>query len=593
MAASKILKKLWNGGLNPATADPAQLTERRTVSLVAFVLIPSSLVMVFSHFLVLDSNHHRAAVIFATMLVGIFSLFVQAYKNWQWLAAVSVIGSLWLAPVGLMVEEGFSSTNWAWLLPVILLANFVLSRMASIVYTLLSVIVLILVSFVSVEGVTGYNIDASEHAITVAISGSLILVLACLLGYSYRTSQIQTQKTLRRSMASLAKEVDTRRTAELKARAGERAKATFLTTVSHELRTPLNGVIGASDLLSSKAIDGEVKELVDIIRNSGEILLDVINDVLDISRLDEGKLELATESVNLKAVVESCIDPLQVMANAKGLELKIDVSDSLAKNYLIDPSRIRQLILNVGGNAVKFTNEGQIEIMATQLGDSVKVSVRDTGIGIEEAKLSEIFSPFTQVDSSVGRQFQGSGLGLSIVERLVNLYDGEIQVESELGKGSCFSMLLPLQQAPKDAEKDSISTTISEGGMDINPATVLVTDDNLINRKVASLLLQKMGHRVEEAADGVEALMAVERGDIDIVLMDVQMPNMDGLTATSKIRDLKLPLCETPIIGVTANAFADAESEILKSGMNDYLSKPVRLDQLRYALFKAQGGMHS
>lgn len=591
MIASKILKRLWNGGLNPDTADPTQLTERRTVALVAFVLVPSSLVMVISHFMVLDTNHHRAAVIFATMLVGVFSVIVQAYKNWQRLAAISVIGALWLAPVGLMLEEGFSSTNWAWLLPVILLANFVLSRLASISFTLLSVIVLVAVSQLSMDGAIGDNIDAKEHAITIAISGSLILVLACLLGYSYRSSQIQTQLKLRRSMATLANEVDTRRAAELKARAGERAKATFLTTVSHELRTPLNGVIGASDLLSSKSLDGDVKELVDIIRNSGEILLDVINDVLDISRLDEGKLELVKESVNLRTVIESCIDPLQVMANAKGLELKVDISDSVSRNYLIDPSRIRQLLLNLAGNGIKFTNEGHVAISAIQSDGQVTVAVSDTGIGIAEEKLSEIFSPFTQVDSSVGRQFEGSGLGLSIVERLVKLYHGEIQVESELGKGTCFTLLLPLEEEQQSTDKPLTLSPELKSGMNINPATVLVTDDNLINRKVASLLLQKMGHKVEEAADGLEALLAVEKGGIDIVLMDVQMPNMDGLTATSKIRRLKIPLCEIPIIGVTANAFADAESEILKSGMNDYLAKPVRLDQLRYALFKAKGGM--
>lgn len=590
MKALKIFKRLWNGGLNTAFADPSELARRRTVSAAAFILVPSSMFLVASHFIVLDTNHHRAAIIFATMLAGLFSLYVQAYKNWQRVASFSIIGALWLAPVSLMIEEGFSSSNWAFLLPPVLLANFILSRIASIGFTVLSVIVLVLVWGLTTRGLVGYDIDTAEHAITVAVSGSLILVLACFLGYSYRTSQIKSQNRLKRSMSILANEVDSRRTSELKALAGERAKATFLTTVSHELRTPLNGVIGASEMLILKDLDAETQQLVRIIRSSGEILLDVINNVLDLSRLDEGKLELVNETVNLRIVVESCIDPLQVLSEAKGLELKVHVDDSVSKYYSLDPSRIRQLILNLGSNAIKFTSVGVVEIAVTEVDSLVKLCVRDTGIGIAEEKLEEIFDPFSQVDSSVDRRFEGSGLGLSIVDRLVQIMGGEIFVESELGEGTCFILSLPLEISPEQAVSGPTEKIFSVIGLNINPVKVLVTDDNAINRKVASQLLKKLGHTVVEATDGLEAISAVQKGNIDIVLMDVQMPNMDGLAATGEIREMRRPVCDIPIIGVTANAFPGAEAEILESGMNDYLSKPVRLDQLRYALFKAVRG---
>lgn len=590
MKALKIFKRLWNGGLNTAFADPSELARRRTVAVAAFILVPSSMFLVISHFIVLDTNHHRAAIIFATMLAGLFSLYVQAYKNWQRVASFSIIGALWLAPVSLMIEEGFSSSNWAFLLPPVLLANFILSRIASIGFTVLSVTVLVLVWVLTTRGLVGYDIETAEHATTVAISGSLILVLACFLGYSYRTSQIKSQGRLKRSMSILANEVDTRRTSELKALAGERAKATFLTTVSHELRTPLNGVIGASEMLILKDLDTETQQLVRIIRSSGEILLDVINNVLDFSRLDEGKLDLVNETVNLRIVIESCIDPLQVLSETKGLELKVHIDDCVSKYYSLDPSRIRQLILNLGSNAIKFTNVGVVEIAVTEAESLVKLSVRDTGIGIAEEKLEEIFDPFSQVDSSVDRRFEGSGLGLSIVDRLVKIMGGEIFVESELGEGTCFILSLPLEISPEQPVLGPADKSLSVIGLNISPITVLVTDDNAINRKVASQLLQKLGHMVVEATDGLEAVSAVQKGNIDIVLMDVQMPNMDGLTATGKIREMRRPLCNIPIIGVTANAFPGAESEILESGMNDYLSKPVRLDQLRYALFKAIRG---
>lgn len=587
MKALKIVKRLWNGGLNTAFAEPSELARRRTVATVAFILVPCTIFLVVTHLIVLNTNNHRAAIIFATMLVGLFSLYVQAFKNWPRVASFSLIGALWLAPVVLMIEEGFSSSNWAWLVQVILLANFILSRIASIAFTVVSVIVLVVVWVLTTRGVVGHDIDAAEHAITVAISGSLILVLACFLGYAYRTSQIKSQSRLKRSMSILANEVDTRRTSELKALAGERAKATFLTTVSHELRTPLNGVIGASEMLVVKDLDTETQELVRIIKNSGEILLDVINNVLDLSRLDEGKLDLVNETVNLRIVIESCIDPLQVLSQAKGIELKVRVDDSVSKYYNLDPSRIRQLILNLGGNAIKFTNVGFVEIFVTEEDSVVKLSVKDSGIGIAEEKLQEISDPFAQVDSSVDRRFEGSGLGLSIVDRLVKIMGGEIFVESEPGEGTCFILSLPLEVSSEQVEQGPSEKSLSVTGLNINPATVLVTDDNAINRKVASQLLRKLGHKVIEASDGLEAIFAVQKGNIDIVLMDVQMPNMDGLTATGEIREMRPPLCDTPIIGVTANAFPGAESEILESGMNDYLSKPVRLDQLRYALFKA------
>jgi signal transduction histidine kinase/CheY-like chemotaxis protein len=568
-------------------ADPKLLGERRTLAVTAFVLIPSSLFLIVTHLLFFDSNYHRVSVIFGALLVGLFSLYAQAYKDWARLAGISLIAALWIAPVSLMLEEGFSSSNWAWLLPVILLTNFILSRRASIIFTLISVVTLIVVAVMTLQGWVGYPIDTQDHAITVSISGSLIFVLACALGYFYRTNQLRAEQQLRNNMQRLAVEVDVRRHAELKALAGERAKATFLTTVSHELRTPLNGVIGASDLLSGKSLSPDVQDLVNVIKTSGEMLLDVINNVLDLSMLDEGKLSLVNAPIDFHQVVGSCCDPLSVLAGQKSLELNLTIDSAVPRFLNADAARIRQLVMNVCGNAIKFTDKGAITIYLGYEDQLVVLNVKDTGVGIPPESLEEIFQPFTQVDSSADRRFGGSGLGLSIVKRLVELVGGEIDIQSELGVGTEFKILLPMQ--PITEQEFLASTELASQRSLLNDfpaqgATVLVTDDNAVNRQVASQLLIKLGHNVLEAKDGSEAVETVKKGNIDLVLMDVQMPVMDGISATKKIRKMKGLLGQTPIIGLTANAMAGDENEMRSAGMNGYLAKPVRLEQLKQAL---------
>jgi signal transduction histidine kinase len=265
-------------------------------------------------------------------------------------------------------------------------------------------------------------------------------------------------------------------------------------------------VIGASDMLILKGLDADTDGLVRIIKSSGEILLNVINSVLDLTRLDEGKLDLVNERVNLRIVFESCIDPLQVLSQAKGLEHKVYTDGCVSKYYSVDPLLIRQLILILGGNAIKFINAGFVEISVTEVDSVVKLSVKDSGIGIAEEKLQKIFDPFSQVDSSVVRQFEGSGLGLSIVDRLVKIMGGEICVEFELGEGTCFILSLPLKVSPEQVNTGHAKEVLPIIGLDISLTTVLVADDNAINRKVASQLLLKLGHAVVEAVNGVEAI---------------------------------------------------------------------------------------
>ncbi len=594
MAIKNFFAKLWNGGLDPLRADPKLLGERRILSGTAFVLIPSSLTLIIAHLSLFDTNYHRTLVILVTLLIGVMSLFLQAYKDATKLAGNILIAALWIAPVSLMLEEGFSSSNWAWLLPVILLANFILSRLASIVFTLMSVVTLGVVAVMTLEGILGHTINPEDHAVTVSIAGSLILILACALGYFYRTNQLRAEQQLRSNMQRLAVEVDVRRYAELKALAGERSKAIFLTTVSHELRTPLNGVIGASDLLAAHTLNGDAEKLIKIIKSSGEMLLDVINNVLDISRLDEGKLSLSNAPADFYQVLESCRGPLSVLSAQKGLVFDIAIDTSVPQFFITDAARIRQLLMNVCGNAIKFTAKGAVNLRVSYQDAEVILCVKDTGVGIAAESIEEIFEPFSQVESSADRRFGGSGLGLSIVKKLVELMGGQVYVESELGVGSEFRLTLPIKPITDTEFRESKEAHIQPSLVSNFPAqgaTVLVTDDNLINRQVANQLLTKLGHFVLEARDGHEAVETIKRGKVDLVLMDVQMPVMDGLAATKKIREMEGLVGQTPIIGLTANAMVGDESEMRKAGMNGYLAKPVRLEQLRQALTpqKVQG----
>ncbi len=603
MSVAQTFVKLWNGGLNPITADPKQLGERRMFSTISFVIVPSCTLLIASNILYLQGNLTRVFFIFLVIVVCVTGLYLQAYKGWQRFSAISLIATLWIVPTMLIFGEGFSSSNWAWLLPVILLANFLLSRGASIVFTALSVVVMISTMVLTFNGHIGYTIETQEHAITVAISGSLIFVLACALGYAYRTSQIKSQDQLKANMEALAHEVEFRRTAEAKALAGERAKATFLTTVSHELRTPLNGVIGASQLLEERALEPGMDELVDIIKDSAEILLDVINNVLDLSRLEEGRLDLHMAPMSLRAVIESGFAPLLVACREKHLHMELHVADDVPDYVVSDATRIKQLILNLCGNAIKFTRRGGIDIRVARHDEVIEIAVEDTGIGIQEDKLEEIFNPFVQAETAPDRRFGGSGLGLSIVQRLVNLFGGSIDVESEVGQGTRFILSLPMEactapgvapteikvkQSPREFTRPANAPVRDADACaettDLTSFTVLVTDDNVVNRKVANKLLQKLGCRVVEAADGLEAIASVQKGNVDAVLMDVQMPNMDGITATNRIRAMERPFCDTPIIGLSANAMPGDETQMLDAGMDCYLSKPVRLDNLRKAL---------
>ncbi len=377
--------------------------------------------------------------------------------------------------------------------------------------------------------------------------------------------------------------------------AAERAnqsKTRFLSSMSHEIRTPLNGILGFTEILSKSSLSKEEEqEYLMHIKMAGELLSKLIGDILDLNKIEEGKLNLENESFHFKEFIESSLYPYKFQINENGIDFVMEIDRRIPDYMISDRHRINQLLVNLVGNSIKFTKEGQIGIKIS--GDKIdeenfmlKMKVYDTGIGIPPDKFEKIFESFTQANETIGRNFGGSGLGLAIVKHLVTVMNGTIKVTSpfpsRLSKGnagSCFEIELPVKI-------DTARRDRAGGEMEINDlrslegrnVSVLVVDDNIMNQKLASFLLEKMGCKVRVAGDGQEALDLVKTSKFDVILMDVHMPLMDGYEA-SQIMRKQLHL-ETPIVGVTANVFKDDIEKCIRAGMNDHLGKPYVENQL-------------
>jgi signal transduction histidine kinase/AmiR/NasT family two-component response regulator len=371
--------------------------------------------------------------------------------------------------------------------------------------------------------------------------------------------------------------------------AANRAKSTFLSVMSHEIRTPLNGVLGMVHVLLKDAPTEQQRSRLEIVRESGDALLAILNDLLDISRIEAGKMSLESIEFDIREVLSGAYAAFTAIANKSGLSFILDI-DPAAGIYLGDPTRVRQVAYNFLSNALKFTKEGRVVLSARLVDGGLEISVLDTGIGIADDRLDGVFDPFVQADASVNRHFGGTGLGLGISRDLAKLMGGSIRVESELGKGSTFTAFLQIPRL-RDATETLRVVNDDEPVASqeiVQSLRVLAAEDNLVNQLVLRTLMEQFGITLTVVENGKLAVEAWESQTWDIILMDMQMPVMGGVEASRLIREQERATgrAKTPIIAVTANAMTHHMSEYESAGINGVVSKPIKADALANVLIK-------
>jgi signal transduction histidine kinase/ActR/RegA family two-component response regulator len=373
------------------------------------------------------------------------------------------------------------------------------------------------------------------------------------------------------------------------------AKSRFLANMSHEIRTPMNGVLGMIQLLLGTELDATQTRFANVAQTCGRSLLVLIDDILDLAKIEARKVVLEDLSFNLHSTIEDITTLMRVQAGVKGLAFNSQVSPGTPSLVSGDVHRLRQILTNLSSNAIKFTERGEVTLTASPVSQgegkaTVRFAVSDTGIGIRPDAVAGLFSPFVQADSSVTRKYGGTGLGLSICRQLTEIMGGQIGAESSEGQGSTFWFTAVFAQAPPLPQPIAIDPGTRRAGARPGPdadrrtARILVVEDNATNRDVASAQLQMLGYRATMVANGVEAVAAVVQGGYDLVLMDCEMPVMDGFEATRRIRASLHP--DIPIVALTAAAMPEDRVRCLREGMNDYLSKPVDIDRLADVLTK-------
>ncbi len=576
------LMHLHNGGLDPATSDPRELRRRRSFAVFVASLAPvAAMLMVSNSYLGASADNPLIAI---GMLSIISTLYVQAYLNRRALATNIVILTYWLVVFFLFFDYGLIGTPIFWLFPIPPMAILLNGTKSGIFWCMVSILTLILFWYLEATSIINPTNSLREvinryletdSALVFAGDGSIILIVLTITTSVFNRSQLTAEAKLNESVKALKNEVEVRRQAETKAINLEKAKSAFFAAMGHELRTPLNGVIGATQLLQSAKNEAEHAKYTDVIIQSGKTLLELINDVLHLSSLESGKVELEVREIVLDNFMHQTLAPFVLQAEIKSIRFTMRFGDETPQIIYGDPTRLRQVIINLVGNALKFTSHGEVTITVEVENGSLRISVADTGIGIPKNVLPKLFEPYVQADPDTMRKYGGSGLGLAIVSKIISAMQGSISVESTEGKGSVFTFLSPLNNHIEPRIKNK-----NDPPSQLEPLKIMVVDDNAVNRMVLARMLENANHEVVSLNDGQEALEYAKKITMDLILMDIQMPLMDGLSACKFIRKLNGPNANIPIIAISANFSNEDKNLALSAGMNDYIAKPFRFEEI-------------
>ncbi len=410
----------------------------------------------------------------------------------------------------------------------------------------------------------------------------IIAIMICLIFYILKAAQRRHDMEVRAARA-----LDAAVEKEQEAAVANAAKSTFLATISHEIRTPLNGVLGMAQAMAAEELANPQRERLEVIRRSGEALTEILNDVLDLSKIEAGRLTLETVAFDLDAVLADAVEPFRARALEKGLGLVLSLSPEASGHYHGDPTRIRQVISNLVSNAVKFTAKGHVAVEVERSEREVRFSVRDTGPGISAADQARLFRKFEQLDDSTTRRHGGTGLGLAICRELCELMGGGITVDSAEGAGAVFTVRLPLRRVARPPVANPLTAAAEPSA----PPTerqlrVLAAEDNEVNRLVLVALLAQVGVTPTVVTDGAQAVEAWAADEWDLILMDVHMPVMDGIAAVREIRaqEAARGLARTPVIALTANAMVHQMAELTEAGMDAHVAKPIEVARLFEAI---------
>jgi signal transduction histidine kinase len=400
------------------------------------------------------------------------------------------------------------------------------------------------------------------------------------------SSILEAKQELERINTRLLKATKTAQEMAAEAERANASKSEFLANMSHEIRTPMNAIIGFSEVLGEEPLTDQQKQYIKLILNSSRHLLGVVNDILDFSKIEAGQMSTESIECDIRVILEDVESLMNPLVKKKNLQLKIGYSDDVPVAIMADPARLRQCLINLLNNAVKFTEQGYVRIFAQKIlknnNPFIEFEVSDTGIGIPTEKLGTIFDSFTQADGSTTRKYGGTGLGLTITKQLAGLMGGDVTAESRVGRGSTFRFYIPATTPPEQFPENDESANNSEAEQETemkhgNSQTefsgrVLVAEDGLANQALIKLLLEKLGFVVTVAGDGLEAVDAIKNQHFEMVFMDMQMPNVNGYEATGRLRSLGI---NTPIIAMTANTAAEDEKQCLAAGCDDFVSKPI------------------